>query len=319
MANRRRFLQGSRSGEWGGAGGVRHQPGARAGNGQGRRAIRQAAEGGVLQCRPAGDMVRAGQAGGGILGQAVQRRGDLVRRRTGRAEAARGDRQHGLAEMGFRRHPGVRHRHADRAGQQADRRRHAGDRHGHADRAARLDQRPQLPRARQRVHGRVGDPVAGRCDRRRGHHDHDPGRAGPHRRAGPGARLPVGGEEVSEDRGAGHPARRLGRDQGRAHLGDAADQVSEDQRRLFPQRRHGACRLQRDEGAQPHRDQDRRLRRDAAGAGRGQRRPHAGDGAQSVLPHPWRRDRRRRRRGGCRREDRARAAFRRTSSSTARW
>ena len=37
-------------------------------------------------------------------------------------EAARRDRQHGLAEMGFRRHPGVRHRHADRAGQQDDRR-----------------------------------------------------------------------------------------------------------------------------------------------------------------------------------------------------
>ena len=30
-------------------------------------------------------------------------------------QAARGDRQHGLAEMGFRRHPGVRHRHADRS------------------------------------------------------------------------------------------------------------------------------------------------------------------------------------------------------------
>ena len=29
-------------------------------------------------------------------------------------QAARRDRQHGLAEVGFRRHPGVRHRHADR-------------------------------------------------------------------------------------------------------------------------------------------------------------------------------------------------------------
>ena len=70
-----------------------------------------------------------------------------------------------------------------------DRRRHPGDRHGHADRAARHDQRPQLPRPRQRVHGRVGDPGAGRCDRRRGHDDHDPGRARPHRRAGARARL----------------------------------------------------------------------------------------------------------------------------------
>ena len=40
------------------------------------------------------------------------------------------------------------------AGAEDDRRRHPGDRHGHADRAARQDQRPQLPRARQRVHGR---------------------------------------------------------------------------------------------------------------------------------------------------------------------
>ena len=40
------------------------------------------------------------------------------------------------------------------AGAEDDRCRHPGDRHGHADRAARQDQRPQLPRARQRVHGR---------------------------------------------------------------------------------------------------------------------------------------------------------------------
>ena len=35
-----------------------------------------------------------------------------------------------------------------------------GDRHGHADRAARPDQRPLVPRARQRVHGRLGDAGA---------------------------------------------------------------------------------------------------------------------------------------------------------------
>jgi hypothetical protein len=40
-------------------------------------------------------------------------------------QAARGDRQHGFAEMGLRRHPGVRHRHADPAGAEDDRRRHA--------------------------------------------------------------------------------------------------------------------------------------------------------------------------------------------------
>ena len=55
---------------------------------------------------------RAGQAGGRILGQAVQRRRDLVRRPARRGQAARGDRQRGLTEMGFRRHPGVRHWHA---------------------------------------------------------------------------------------------------------------------------------------------------------------------------------------------------------------
>ncbi len=41
----------------------------------------------------------------------------------------------------------------------------------------------------------------------------------------------------------------LGRNQGRANLGDAADQISEDQCGLFPQRRHGLGGLQRDEGA----------------------------------------------------------------------
>ena len=41
------------------------------------------------------------------------------------------------------------------AGAEDDRRRHPGHRHGHADRAARPDQRPQLPRAGQRVHGRL--------------------------------------------------------------------------------------------------------------------------------------------------------------------
>ena len=41
-------------------------------------------------------------------------------------------------------------------------------------------------------------------------------------------------KKYPEDPGARHPARRLGRDQGGAHLGDPADQVSEDRRRLFP-------------------------------------------------------------------------------------
>ena len=45
---------------------------------------------------------------------------------------------------------------------------------------------------------------------------------------GRGARVRGRDEEVSEGRGAGHPARRLGRDQGGAHLGHAPDQVSQD-------------------------------------------------------------------------------------------
>ena len=100
--------------------------------------------------------------------------------------------------------------------------------------------------------------------------------------------------QVSEDPGARRAARRLGRDQGRAHLGDAADQVPEDRCGVLPQRRHGARRLQGDEGEGPHRDQDRRRRRDAAGDQGGAGWPDARDRAQSVLPHPWRGDRRRR-------------------------
>ena len=38
-----------------------------------------------------------------------------------------------------------------------------------------------------------------------------------------------------EHRSARHPAGRLGRHQGRPHLGNPADQVSEDRRRLLPQ------------------------------------------------------------------------------------
>jgi ribose transport system substrate-binding protein len=47
---------------------------------------------------------------------------------------------------------------------------------------------------------------AGGRDRRRRHHDHDSGCARPHWGAGSGAGFPVGGEEISEDRGTRHPA-----------------------------------------------------------------------------------------------------------------
>ena len=102
----------------------------------------------------------------------------------------------------------------------------------------------------------------------------------------------------------GHDPWRLGRLEDGPHLGDAADEIPEDRRRVLPQRRHGARRLQRDEGAQPHQHQDRRRRCHAAGARRGRRRAHVGHRPQPLLPHPWRRDHRRRRRGGGRREDR---------------
>ena len=204
-------------------------------HGQGSGQGDAAAEGRLLQRRPAGDLVRAGQAGGRVLGQPVQRRGHLVRRPARRCQAALGDRQHGLAEVGFRGHPGFRHRHAHRAGQQDDRRRHPGHRHGYADRPARYDQGAELPRARQRIHGRLGHPGAGQRHQRRRHDRHDPGRARPHRRAGARARLQVGGLEIPQGAGARRAAGRLGRDQGRPHLGDAADQISEDRRGVLPQ------------------------------------------------------------------------------------
>ena len=134
----------------------------------GGRRLGKAAESGVLQRRTAGDLVRARKTGGRVLGQALQRRSDLVRRPARRREAARRDRQHGLAGLGFCRDPGVWHRHADAAGPGDDRQGHAGHRHGHADRAARPDQRPYLPRAGQRVHGLGGDAGARHRDRRQG-------------------------------------------------------------------------------------------------------------------------------------------------------
>ena len=117
MANRRRFLQGSVTGMGAAlaAFGINPALAQEIGKAAGRSS--KTAEGRVLECRPAGDMVRSRQAGGGILGQAVQRRGNLVRRRIGSAEAARGDRQSGIAEVGFRRHPGLRDRHPHRPGQ----------------------------------------------------------------------------------------------------------------------------------------------------------------------------------------------------------
>ena len=72
-------------------------PGAR----RGRGPFGEAAQGRVLQRRIAGDLVRAGQAGGGILGQAVQRRRHLVRRPARRGQAARRDRRHGQSRSGI--------------------------------------------------------------------------------------------------------------------------------------------------------------------------------------------------------------------------
>ena len=59
------------------------------------------------------------------------------------------------------------------------------------------DQRPHLPGSRQRVHGRLGDPGARQRHRRQGQDHHDPGRARPHRRAGPRQGLQVRGQASS--------------------------------------------------------------------------------------------------------------------------
>ena len=108
------------------------------------------------------------------------------------------------------------------------------DRHGHADCASRPDQRSHPARPQQRVHGRLGHAGAGQRHQRRRHDRDDAGRARPYRRAGPRARLQIRRLEIPEDPGARRAARRLGRDQGRAHLGGLADQISEDRRRLLP-------------------------------------------------------------------------------------
>ena len=68
-----------------------------------------------------------------------------------------------------------------------------------------------LPRAGQRVHGRLGDPGAGQRDQRRRHDGDDAGRARPHRRARARARVQVRGLEIPEDRGARRAVRQLGR------------------------------------------------------------------------------------------------------------
>ena len=58
--------------------------------------------------------------------------------------------------------------------------------------------------------GAAGDPGAGRCDRRQGHDDDDPGRARPYRRAGAGARVSIGGQEISRRSRCWTPSRRTG-------------------------------------------------------------------------------------------------------------
>ena len=112
----------------------------------------------------------------------------------------------------------------------------AGHRHGHADRAARQDQRPHLPRARQRVHGLGGDPGAGRQARRQGQDHHDPGRARPHRRAGPRQGLRSRSSSNIPTSRCSTPSRPTGTSSKvGAHLGDLSHQVSADRRRLLPQ------------------------------------------------------------------------------------
>ena len=72
-------------------------------------------------------------------------------------------------------------------------------------------------------------------DRRQGQDHHDPGRARPHRRAGPRQGFRVRRQAVPEHRGARHPAGGLGRLQDGPALGNLSDQISADRCGLLPQ------------------------------------------------------------------------------------
>ena len=165
------------------------------------------------------------------------------------------------AEMGFRRHPGLRHRHADGAGPEDDRRRNSGHRHGHADR----------PVDQIKVHSflapttsswGLGHPGPRRHARRQGQGDHDPGRARPYGRTGPRPRLrsPSSSSsrawrcstlpadwDVTKAAGSGRPPHQVSR---RSTLRSSTTT-------------NGAGGLQRHEGAEPDRHPDRRRRRHA--------------------------------------------------------
>ena len=89
-------------------------------------------------------------------GQAVQRRRHLVRRPARRGQAARRDRQHGLAEVRFVAIQAFGIGTLTAPVNKMIEAGHPGHRHGHADRAARHHQRPRLSRARRRIYGRFG-------------------------------------------------------------------------------------------------------------------------------------------------------------------
>ena len=195
--SRRDFFRAGRA--TAGAAGAAGRPGRQPGpcRARPRDAVGQAAEGRLLQRRPAGDLVRPGQAGGGILGQAVQRRRDLVRRR-----AAAPKQRAAIDNMASQKWDFVAIQ-AFGIGtltapvQQDDRSRHAGHRHGHADRAAgQINVHSFLAPDNEFMGASVTqalvDAIGGE-----GNDDHDPGRARPHRRAGPRPRVQVRGEEVS--------------------------------------------------------------------------------------------------------------------------
>ena len=132
-----------------------------------------------------------------------------------------------------------------------------------------------------------------------GNDHHDPGRARPHRRPGTGQGLPrpssrnIPKIKVLDEQPADWDVTKVAR-----IWETLLTKYPKIDAALLPQRRHGARSLQGDAGQGPHRDQDRRRRRDAPGDQGGAGGRDVRHRPQSILPHPWRSDCRGRAGGG---------------------